>query len=671
MTVDTRTLLAAGQLTARTLSRREFKARLVTAGIPLLSDKRPANMLLPAKVLETAAQLGAFDAKAVFLDHAGWFDYPSMANLIAVTADTHWNDTTLAVEGLLRFYDTTLANEALSLVDAILQDQVDGAETPDIGLSLSLYPIWAEREKPSDPLTLKAIRHVESVDLVFQPATDSRITTALSALNLLAQETATMTELIVSPLAADSQPAPGAYPGSTTPLAPAAATPDPWALAIAATASRTLIAATDLPAAAKARLQVSTYVTPEAVEAAIANERTYLAALTAASVVQLGGPPPRSPGITGMRSSMDQLDEALTALVLGQRPEHAHPLSGLREFYLALSGDYEMSGMFHPDRVMLANVTSATMASMVANVLNKVVVTEFQLYPHWWESFTRREGFSTLQTVRWIVLGGVGELPTVAEGAAYTELTWDDKYESATWVKKGGYLGLTLEAMDADDVGRLRSAPRALAQAAYLTLGKAVSTVFTSASGLGPTLIDTGTLFNATAVSSTGGHANLGTAALSSASWTAAKLAMRKQVEVNSGERLGVLTSPRFLLVPPDLENTALTVLASENMPGTANNDLNPDAEGSTRDARVAAAQRRIVVVDLWTDTNNWVATADPNLYPTVGLGFRFGEAPEIFSVASPTAGLMFSNDVMPVKVRWFYACGPMDFRGLYKANVA
>ena len=31
----------------------------------------------------------------------------------------------------------------------------------------------------------------------------------------------------------------------------------------------------------------------------------------------------------------------------------------------------------------------------------------------------------------------------------------------------------------------------------------------------------------------------------------------------------------------------------------------------------------------------------------------------------------MFTNDVMPVKVRWFYAAGPMDYRGLYKANVA
>ena len=76
------------------------------------------------------------------------------------------------------------------------------------------------------------------------------------------------------------------------------------------------------------------------------------------------------------------------------------------------------------------------------------------------------EDFATLQTVQWITLGGIGALPTVAEGAAYTELTWDDSKETATWAKKGGYLGITLEAMDKDDVGRMRAAPRALAQSA-------------------------------------------------------------------------------------------------------------------------------------------------------------------------------------------------------------
>jgi hypothetical protein len=297
------------------------------------------------------------------------------------------------------------------------------------------------------------------------------------------------------------------------------------------------------------------------------------------------------------------------------------------------------------------------------------VVNQFMEYPHWWTPIVLEEDFSNLQQVKWITLGGVGELPTVAEGAAYTELTWDDQTETADFVKKGGYLGITLETIDKDDTRKVTSAPRALAQAAWLTLAKAISAIFTANSGVGPTMSDSTALFDA-------GHSNLGTTALSITTFAAARLAMRKQTEVNSSERLGALCAPKYLLVPPDLEITALQILASEQdylyaLANAPSGRENVFSEGGDRSARMAFAKERVIVVDLWTDTNNWAAAGDPMLYPTIGLGFRYGRTPEIFSVASPTAGLMFTNDTMPVKVRFFFATGPMDYRNLYKANVA
>ena len=367
------------------------------------------------------------------------------------------------------------------------------------------------------------------------------------------------------------------------------------------------------------------------------------------------------------RTSLDQVTLAAEALIEGVRPrEGVQPLTGIRELYNLLSGDFEMTGMFREDRVYLANVTSATMAGICANVLNKAVVNQFANYPQWWAPFVTTMNFTSLQDVRWITLGGVGELPTVAEGAAYTELTWDDASETEAFVKKGGYLGLTIEAIDKDDVGRIRAAPRALAQAAWLTLGKSVSTIFTTGSGVGPTLdTDSVVLFHAAS------HANLGTTALSWAEWVVVRAAMRAQTDLNSGEVLGALTAPKYLLVPPELEILALQILASLGEPGTADNDVNPFAQGNEFESRMAAARSRVVVVDLWTDANNWAAVADPMLYPSIGLGYRYGATPEIFSVASPTAGLMFTNDTMPIKVRYFYAVGPIDYRGMYKENVA
>lgn len=365
------------------------------------------------------------------------------------------------------------------------------------------------------------------------------------------------------------------------------------------------------------------------------------------------------------RTGLEQVSAALEALIGGTRPPGGiQPLTGIRELYHLLSGDYEMTGLFNGDRVYLANVNSSTMAGLVANALNKVVVNLYQEYPRWWEAAVTIQDFTSLQDAKWITVGGVGELPTVGEGAAYPELDWGDLLQTNPFVKKGGYLGITLESIDKDDTSRLMSAPRVLAQSAWLTLGKGIANVFTVNTGTGPTMSDGNALFDAT------NHGNLLTTALSFTAWEAVKVAMMKQTEVNSGERLGALTRPYLLWVPVDLETTGLQVLASEGQPGTPNNDVNVNAEGNDRETRLANARRRLVVCPLWTNASNWAAQADPRLYPSIGLGFRYGRNPEIFSVASPTAGLMFTNDTLPVKVRFFFAVGPTDWRGLHKNNV-
>jgi hypothetical protein len=135
------------------------------------------------------------------------------------------------------------------------------------------------------------------------------------------------------------------------------------------------------------------------------------------------------------------------------------------------------------------------------------------------------------------------------------------------------------------------------------------------------------------------------------------------------------LVSPKFILVPPDLEITALQILASDydytytlaNAPAAP---VNVHSEGPDLQARMAFARSRVIVVDLWTDTSDWAAVADPKLYPSIGIGYRYGRAPEVFSVASPTAGLMFTNDTLPIKVRFVYVTGPIDWRGMYNSHV-
>ena len=659
-----------------------YQCRFVKAGRVMATGGQPSDIEITPQALQNAVNAGMFEDRACFVDHAGFFENPSLRNLAGVTLGAHWNEDTASIDGTIKLYQNPSGEMMEELLEELLADAQNDNPTPDVGLSIVFWPVWASRENPQEPKRIVDIRSVESVDFVFQPAADGRVLEKLSAISYQLSETnkrnggIKVTEQIETSrsCAENAKDAPRYQEetlSTSNPEAEKGTKPGQlWIDAMADTAAGVIIANSGLPEASRERLLSQRYSTPQEVKTAIDEERAYLAKLSENQVIAIGNHAPRGGHIQMGLSSMEKIEKAFEALMLGTRPvDGIQPLTGIRELYNLLSGDYEMTGLFQSERVQFANVNSSTMANMVANVLNKVIVQEFQEYPRWWEPIVSQMDFATLQAVRWITLGGVGELPTVAEGAAYTELTWDDKYETSSFVKKGGYLGITIEAIDKDDTTRLRSAPRALAQAAWLTLSKSISAIFTASSGVGPTLSDSVALFHTT-------HGNLGTSALSISTWNAARLAMRKQAEVNSAERLGALTAPRYLLVPPDLEVTALQIMGSthdytyalSNGVAAPVNVAGPDGDA---EMRLRVARERVIVVDLWTDTNDWAAVADPRLYPTIGLGYRYGRQPEVFSVASPTAGLMFTNDTMPVKVRFFYAVGPVDYRGLYKANVA
>ncbi|HUV94103.1 MAG TPA: Mu-like prophage major head subunit gpT family protein [Anaerolineae bacterium] len=343
--------------------------------------------------------------------------------------------------------------------------------------------------------------------------------------------------------------------------------------------------------------------------------------------------------------------ERLMGLPTNADHRSAARLTGIRELYDLLTGDWERHGVFRPDRVSFANASTTTMANVVANVLNKVLLRSFESRPQWWKTIAYEENFPSINDVKWISVGGFADLDTVAEGGSYTEKTWDDSYETASFVKKGNYIGISMEMIDRDDVAAVRAVPRRLGLAANRTLSAAVAALFTSNSGTGPQLSDGDNLFHAN-------HGNLGTSALSADNWDAVIQAMFKQTELNSSKRLGI--RPSYCLVPIELEKTALTIFTSEK-----------EADGSDvyQNVRRRNASAVVTVPD-WTDATDWAAAADPNDLEGVCIGYRFGRAPEVFVADSELAGSMFTNDELRVKVRFVYALGIGNYRALYKNNV-
>ena len=373
-----------------------------------------------------------------------------------------------------------------------------------------------------------------------------------------------------------------------------------------------------------------------------------------------------SPRIGQMFTPLDQITLAYEKLMGLPVSQEVYPLSGIRELYMLLTGDRRLVGKFEP--AMLANTgydgsgnnaDTTSMAEITRNVMNKALIEQADLLQEyrWWQNIAHIDDFNNLNQVSWVRVGGIDDIPTVAEKGEYTQLVWDDARVTADWVKKGGYLPLSLEMIDRDDVAAWRSVPRQLATSAEVTLSGVLSALFTDNSGIGPSITTEGSTDNA--FSSTWG--NLITQPLDYDNWGLAIKTMYELAQLNvSGRPQGI--RPKFLLVPIELEADAIAAATSDRRPGTDYNDRVP--------TKRMLPEENVITVPHWTDAESWAAVADPRLAPFAGVGFRYGRTPELFTAGDPNTHLLFTNDVLPIKVRWLFAVSVIDPRGAIKSNV-
>ncbi len=243
-----------------------------------------------------------------------------------------------------------------------------------------------------------------------------------------------------------------------------------WMRALQAQTAKAIIQASGLPDAVQQRLQRGTYDSPAAVEAAVDDAKAELAALVEGGVVQLGNRPPHD---TQVFDAMDDARENVEWFfgVTGAKA----PAGNMRRFdqlYVAMTGDTEFRGVFDPTRIMFANASTVTLPNLAVDAMNKVIVEQMVRMDHWrWferiVSVEANDG--TLNDMKWITIGGLTNLPTVAEGAAYTELDVDDAKEVSEFVKRGGYVGITREVIKNSNIQQLQAIPRGLANAAIRT----------------------------------------------------------------------------------------------------------------------------------------------------------------------------------------------------------
>jgi hypothetical protein len=319
-------------------------------------------------------------------------------------------------------------------------------------------------------------------------------------------------------------------------------------------------------------------------------------------IIQIGNQPPRGQQLSGAPAQIENFQHYFDWLF--GAPGALLPPPDMRRadaLYRAVTGDVEMKGVFDPTRIAFAAATTTTLADLAVNATNKVVIDLYSnlMAYRWFEQIVAVQPTDgTLQYMQWLQFGGIGNLPVVAEGAAYTELAVANTKETSSFVKYGGYVGITDKMNRNSKIDQIQAVPRALTISAIRTRSAAIAAIFTTGSGQGPVLAqDSKELFK-----SDNSHGNYATTAYSIAAWKAARLECVKQTELGSSKRQ--VLWPRYLLVPADLYDVALIDFGYGAGPGgytgTPNNDVNPYAESRPGDPRLT-----VIAVPEWTDVTD------------------------------------------------------------------
>jgi hypothetical protein len=611
--------------------------------------------------------LSLWNGSTCFVDHGSWLGGRSVKDIAGVFSNPRWVEESNAIR-----MDLQTMGPAGVLVEELGRQVLSEEVKPKIGFSADV--IFTAKGKE----VLKIVRVLE-VCLVYNPARGGAFVRALNSI----QGENIMSDQPIKPpengggLKAQLQ---GDVDAVRQLLAVQEERTQLEAEAEAARAVRLQmcqylldsgLAAAKLPApmAEHVRSQFAGKLyEPAELTDAIDGARKLVSDLTGGGVIA-------GPGrVHGMFSSEDQIQAAVDDLLDAPREKGAESLktarlSGIKELYMMMTGDRDLYGGFYADRVQLA--TTATFPGLVKNAMNKIVAHQWELLGasgyDWWERVVSVEHFDTLNQITGVLVGTVGALPAVAEGAEYTELKIGDSPETADFAKYGGYIPLTLELIDRDNTRKLRMYPRELAKAGLRRISALIAEVFTANSATGPVMADTGALFNATAVTTAGGHANLLTTALSGTQWEVVSTAVYNQPLLISGDAGYIGTgpkmaiNPRYMLVPRALKLTAEGILypSWDRASNVHSENLQRQAMGD------------VVVVPEWTDVTDWAAVVDPALLAGIVIGERFGLMPEIFLAGDEHSPAVFMNDEHRIKVRHFVAVLVQDFRALHKSNVA
>lgn len=304
-------------------------------------------------------------------------------------------------------------------------------------------------------------------------------------------------------------------------------------------------------------------------------------------------------------------------------------------------------------RKVLGSHTTSDFPLLLSNTAGKVLRTAYALAPITWNRWCKKGSVPDFKPSSRHTLGSFSSLLTKPERGEYKQGTTGEERETITAGTKGRYISLSREMIVNDDLGGFADMSRKMGRAAARTVEKDVYALLTSAAGAGPTMSDGGALFNATAVTTPGGHANLTSSgtAISVASIAVGEAAMLAQKDKTLEDF--ILVQPKVLLCSPAKKQIAWEVV----------NSLTDVSQANAAKKNYVQSQLNLeVVASPYLSGNPWYLFADANDAEVIEVAFLDGvEEPFI------DEEIEFMTDSLNMKVRLDYGVAAIDWRPGYR----
>ena len=292
-------------------------------------------------------------------------------------------------------------------------------------------------------------------------------------------------------------------------------------------------------------------------------------------------------------------------------------------------------------------------STLFANVANKRLRNAYDenagTYALWARRAPNAPDFKNMSVVQ---LAGAPDLLQTNEAGEFKYGAMTDGGETYAMLTYGRIVSLTRQAIINDDLRAFERMVTAFGFAARRLENRTVYAQLTANANLA----DGGALFNSTAVTAAGGHANLITSsALAIGTLTTGRTNMRLQKGLQQEE---LNLAPSYLIVPATLEQTAYNLTSANYVPST---------KAEINEFRVGGRTAVTPIVEPVLDANSstsWYLAASNSQVDTVEYCYLDGaEGPVIESEVG------FETDGISYKCRLDFAAKAIDYRGLLKAT--